>query len=314
MKTEEMILCPVCRQTTSKIKVKDWKSYTLFRCDQCDVIFSQPFIAGDSTWYEASGIYQLAKYYKKLYWHHDQFLAAPPPGRTLLDVGCNNGVFLHYAEKLGYEVTGMDFNPHSLEAGRQAFGLKRLHCCTLGEFMEKFPGEKFDVITVFEVLEHLDEPNEFIENVKGLLNPGGYIVVSLPNRDMMINPLGDSDYPPHHLTKWSFRSIENFVRSHGCTVVTHNIKGITAEDFARWLDYNVIRKFDNSVRKRVKGMVAQRMEKTWQDGETRDMPLLYKMRTLELAFLRGLFWPVALIFRLAKTQGMGQYVLAKIDS
>lgn len=307
----KIIECPVCFKMTEKITFEAWKKYILYRCKQCDVVFSHPFVAGDSLWYKESGIYELARFHNKLYWHHGQFLKDPPLGHTILDIGCNNGVFLHHAEKLGYEVTGMDFNNNSLEAGRQAFGLKKLFCCTLEDFAQKFPDEKFDVITVFEVLEHLDHPNDFLDAVKSLLKPSGYIAISVPNRNMMINPLGDTDYPPHHLTKWSALALDNFMKAHGFMIISHSLKQITAEDFARWFDFNIIQTIDHGVRKRLKKIAGKRFEEKWKSGDTQSVPFLYRIRQIELKLLSMFFSPFAAVLRRVNAQGFGQYILAK---
>lgn len=61
--------------------------------------------------------------------------------------------------------------------------------------------ERFDIISFFEVLEHLDNPVRFIEHIRGLLKPGGHIIPSVPNRNSFLDTLAESDYPPNHLTR-----------------------------------------------------------------------------------------------------------------
>ncbi|MEM5782690.1 MAG: methyltransferase domain-containing protein, partial [Candidatus Aenigmatarchaeota archaeon] len=74
----------------------------------------------------------------------------------------------------------------------------------------------FDVITFFEVLEHQDRPKEFIETIKSMLKPGGYIVGSVPNRDswmwrMSGRRIGKGDFPPNHFLRFSKRSFGKFL-------------------------------------------------------------------------------------------------------
>lgn len=309
----ETMVCPVCLKSTEKIKVEDWKEFVLFRCESCDVVYSHPFVAGDAAWYVDSGNYELVRFNNRLDWQHEQFLSAPPQGKKLLDIGCNNGVFLHYAEKLGYDVTGLDFNNNSLEAGRQAFGLRKLYCCTLDDFAKKYPEEKFDIITFFEVLEHLDKPSDFIEKIKQLLRPLGYIALSIPDRDMTINPLGDEDYPPHHLTRWSEKAIKNFLNSHGCSVVSHKTRKVRPADFAGWFDYHVIKKIDHRVRKRLKKSAGRALMNKWQRGDTKTVPLVYRLRQGEIKLLSVLFSPLAVFPMLTGAKGVQQYILAKVD-
>ena len=309
----DTMVCPICLKTTEKIKVEEWQEYILFRCEQCDVVFSHPFVAGDAAWYVDSGNYELVRFNKKLDWQHEQFLSQPPKGKKLLDIGCNNGVFLHYAEKSGLEVTGLDFNNNSLEAGRKAFGLKKLYCSTLDDFTNKYPDEKFDIVTFFEVLEHLDNPNEFIEKIKSVLKPLGHIALSVPNRDMTINPLGDEDYPPHHLTRWSKKSLNNILNAHGFTVVSYRAKKVRPEDFAGWFDYHVIKKIDHRIRKRLKKAAGNALEIKWQRGDIEAVPLVYKLRQWEIKLLSLLFYPLAVFPLLTGSKGVQQYILAKIE-
>lgn len=309
----ETMDCPVCSKATEKIKVGVWNEYQLFRCAQCDVVFSYPFVAGDESWYVDSGNYELLRFNTKTDWQHEQFLSAPPKGKKLLDIGCNNGVFLHCAEKIGFEVAGLDFNSNSLDAGRKAFGLKRLYCLTLDDYAKQYPEEKFDIITFFEVLEHLDNPNEFIEKAKYLLKPTGYIALSVPNRDMFINPLGDEDYPPHHLTRWSKKSLNNILNAHSFTVVSYKAKKVRPEDFAGWFDYHVIKKIDHRIRKRLKKAAGNALESKWQRGDIEAVPLAYRLRQWEIKLLSLLFYPLAVFPMLKGSKGVQQYILAKIE-
>jgi SAM-dependent methyltransferase len=65
---------------------------------------------------------------------------------------------------------------------------------------------RYDAVTLFEVVEHLEDPVGYLATTSALLGPGGLIVLSVPNRDRW--PMREfTDYPPHHMTRWSPRAV-----------------------------------------------------------------------------------------------------------
>jgi hypothetical protein len=87
--------------------------------------------------------------------------------------------------------------------------------------------ERFDLITFFDVLEHIDNHNEFMESVHNLLATRGYIAMSMPYRKHAewLMPL---DLPPRHLTRWDRKSLKRFLEARGFKVVymTRRTEGI----------------------------------------------------------------------------------------
>ncbi|MEM2074300.1 MAG: methyltransferase domain-containing protein, partial [Nitrososphaeria archaeon] len=75
----------------------------------------------------------------------------------------------------------------SIKVCQEKWGLKNTFVMSPQEFAEfcQKEGLKFDVITFFEVLEHQDKPVEFLEAIKSMLKPGGYIAGSVPNRELV---------------------------------------------------------------------------------------------------------------------------------
>jgi SAM-dependent methyltransferase len=89
-----------------------------------------------------------------------------------------------------------------------------------------------------EVLEHLEQPRELAKKVYKLLAPGGYFIMSVPNRDRISVKLrrrDEWDYPPNHLTRWSKETLNSFLTRIGFTNVTVKIDGIN-----RWALGNIL--------------------------------------------------------------------------
>ncbi len=75
------------------------------------------------------------------------------------------------------------------------------------DFFQKPDLPQFDIVTFFEVIEHLDNPLDFIQNVKKVLKPDGRIVLSTPSRERMLVNLYEWDFPPYHLSRWNETAI-----------------------------------------------------------------------------------------------------------
>ena len=73
----------------------------------------------------------------------------------LLDIGCNYGIFLRLAREAGYEVCGIDISRPAVKYAREKLKLEVLHT-TIKQ--ARFPTGSFDIITMFGVLEHLNDP------------------------------------------------------------------------------------------------------------------------------------------------------------
>lgn len=142
-------------------------------------------------------------------WHHLEaikYLRTNYPARkvSLLDVGCFNGFFVKKMLSLGYDAQGIDFNESAVASGRERLGLGlNISTRTIDELTES--GNRFDVVTLFEVLEHLPDVREYLNKATALLNSGGVLILSTPNNKMCWRPA--LDFPPHHLSRFSARSL-----------------------------------------------------------------------------------------------------------
>ena len=119
---------------------------------------------------------------------------------SLLDVGASTGDFLAVMRSSGaWDVFGVEPSRIAVERARQVYGLDIEH----GTWSDViYPPDSFDVVTLWEVLEHLPRPREAVRRVFEQLRPGGYIVMSVPNRDSIDSRLFGSawsglDIPRH---------------------------------------------------------------------------------------------------------------------
>jgi SAM-dependent methyltransferase len=101
----------------------------------------------------------------------------PPSAREVLEVGCGSGATGAYLqERLGCRVTGIELNPFAARRARD-----RLHRVVVGDVMDvEVPG-RYDAVIALELLEHLARPEAFLAKMRSAVEPGGRIVLSVPN-------------------------------------------------------------------------------------------------------------------------------------
>ena len=152
-----------------------------------------------------------------LQWNHNnamQYLNTKYPGGnvSVLDVGCFTGFFVKKLLQLGFNARGIDFNNKALDFGKKQYGMdKSISNETLQDLFEQ--GEKFDVITLFEVIEHLENIGEVLSQVSSLLKQNGLIIISTPNSKMCWRPI--LDFPPHHLSRFTPEALHSCVDHFG---------------------------------------------------------------------------------------------------
>lgn len=201
----------------------DEGKWSLYECLACEAQFWNPFKNPGNKWYEDLASYVVKKIEKPKVergYHKAalQWLAesGTKPG-TLLDLGCSTGEFIHEAQKLGWEVWGNDFDREAIATAKKAFGLKNLYSLGFEDFY-KIPNlPRFDVVTFFEVLEHVDNPPAFVADATRLLKDSGTVIMSTPSRSRMLVNHIKADFPLHHLTRWNEKAAENLFARAGFT-------------------------------------------------------------------------------------------------
>jgi 2-polyprenyl-3-methyl-5-hydroxy-6-metoxy-1,4-benzoquinol methylase len=103
---------------------------------------------------------------------------ASPDGGRLLDVGAAGGFFLVAAREAGFEVEGIELSTWMSDWARERYGL-RIRTEPLHRGL--YPPRSFDVVTMFDVLEHTEDPKETVRAVREILADDGLFVLSYPD-------------------------------------------------------------------------------------------------------------------------------------
>jgi SAM-dependent methyltransferase len=130
----------------------------------------------------------------------------------LLDIGCGVGHFIRTALSQGYEAEGVEFSEVAADLGRERWNLR----IVTGDFLDKqFVPESFDIITMWQVLEHLRKPREVLLKIHSILKSNGVLVIAVPNFASIQAKLFRSRWyhldVPRHLFHYSPESLTNIL-------------------------------------------------------------------------------------------------------
>ena len=190
-------------------------------CVECGLIYFSPEFYGDSAFYSKLSKYDW--YYENDKWEFDRAIELVKLNRpkSILEIGCGTGEFLQKITT-GVEYTlGLDINESAFEIARQKgleVSTQRVHDLN----------RSFDMIVLFEVLEHLESPGEILKEVERKLNPGGILVIAVPNPDGYMRDMGVVllDMPPHHNTVWGKGTFDYLAMMLGMEVMIYETEKI----------------------------------------------------------------------------------------
>ncbi len=219
----ENINCPLCGQ---RDPVFLWEKHgaRYERCAECGLVYENPRFTpeelkafySDQSYFINEGAGKDASGYTNYFTQFTSALAneyfqilhtaAPATGGkvSLLDIGCGPGNLLSIANDRGWSATGLEISHWAVETGRKS-GLTIIENSLEDA---RFPDASFDVISMFDVLEHLSEPKGYIAEIFRILRPGGVVVAETPNINgffarYLYGPKADMIKPRAHICLYS---------------------------------------------------------------------------------------------------------------
>lgn len=157
-------------------------------------------------------------------------------GKRLLDIGCGTGWFLEVAKEAGMEVAGQEIGK---ELG--AWTSERLGVPVFTSSLENVArGSGFDVITMFDLLEHVEDPVALVLACKKLLRPNGIVVIFTPNFDSVALDIMKEESnlvcPTDHLTYFTQKSVIHLAARAGLSLVYYRTCGIDMGDIKSYFE------------------------------------------------------------------------------
>lgn len=199
----ETISCPVCgsteyhkeRDVRDRFNTIPGQTYTIVRCDQCQLLYlnPRPDNASLGVFYSAEGYDPFvssrdnANLLTGLYRFVRRFTIRRKAARVsgelkrnalCLDVGCATGEFLVELRRRGFQVRGVEPDPRSAEFSRMTHGLQ-VWTGTIHDVPDD--AGPFDLITLWHVLEHVPDLPQNLLRLHGLLKTGGRLAIAVPN-------------------------------------------------------------------------------------------------------------------------------------
>ena len=124
--------------------------------------------------------------------------------KTILDIGCGNGVFAARLAAAGYQVTACDPSPSGIAVAREAYPAVEFHQLGVYDAAGPLSGRRFDLVVSLEVIEHLFDPAALLRFARPLLEPAGHLMLSTPYhgyiKNLAIAALGRADHHYQPLT------------------------------------------------------------------------------------------------------------------
>jgi spore maturation protein CgeB len=204
MKTQR---CPICNQNAPFYCTKDRASY--YKCDFCKAIFQHPLpVLQEMMDYAnkeySSGLYKEyldANELKNATFRYrfekvlEVFKVTNHSGISprILDIGCSNGRFIDVAIQNSIDAWGLELSENAIAAATPEVRKKIYHgdankIANLGI-------EKFNIITAFDLIEHLFDPIEFLNNLQKLITKDGIVILTTPDTGNMLRPLMGKSWP-----------------------------------------------------------------------------------------------------------------------
>jgi len=201
------------------------------KCNDCGLIYANPIPDKDS----------LNEYYSLLAKEDDinveqrfEFLVRMSNKRlekiekyhdksNILDIGTGSGVFVGAAIDRGWDANGLELAEGNCQYAKEKFNIELIN----KDFYEFDPDEKYDVVTLFEVIEHLRDPVKAIKKARGLLKEDGLFVLATPIRDSLYGKKAEEKNifwtTVEHLIYFDKNIIINYLEENGFEVLESNL-------------------------------------------------------------------------------------------
>jgi 2-polyprenyl-3-methyl-5-hydroxy-6-metoxy-1,4-benzoquinol methylase len=186
------------------------EKFRIVKCHSCGLVFMNPMPDPEELkkyypleYYESYGMAK--RELKFLQRSKVQKVIRLKKKGSILDIGCQKGEFLKRMEEKGWKVFGVDISVSSCNYARKKLGLKNIYAGDVLDF--DFPERYFDVVTMWQVIEHLRDPLATLRKINRLLKRDGVLIFECPNFGSFTSRVFKDKWPgldvPRHLYQFT---------------------------------------------------------------------------------------------------------------
>jgi len=223
----ETAACPLCGPGVPALTRFDFDPYRILACSACGLNYLSPRLTEasilelykDEAYYNSnvSGqgydeYLEMGHNWEKTFTLRLKQIAPYKSSGRALDIGCGPGYFLAAAERMGFDVYGLDPSDYIVAQARQRWG-ERIRLGTIET--AAYPAESFDLIVAFDTFEHIYDPRRFLSTIHGLLKPDGVVTITTPDPTSALAKLSGRNWVsfklPEHVFYWSGPTIRRLL-------------------------------------------------------------------------------------------------------
>ena len=173
-------------------------------------------------------------------------------GGKVADYGCGSGEFVEYAGQK-YEMYGFDISSDAIAIAKKRFPIYKKNFFILEDFKKGIL--KFDAICLWDVIEHIEDPNELIKLLKKRMNNDGIMILSTPDIGALFAKIAKAKWPfmtpPEHLCFFSKKSVRYFAEKNGFEICERYVRG-------KWANVGfIIYKFNKVSKIKIPKVIAE---------------------------------------------------------
>jgi 2-polyprenyl-3-methyl-5-hydroxy-6-metoxy-1,4-benzoquinol methylase len=183
------INCPTCKSNESTEIVKDL-IFTISKCRNCNLIYLKFYTKSTSEdcWeYDLkSGTienYYLEQFDSKAPLYYNFIYKKNIVKSKVLDIGAGFGYFVNYLQKKGIEAHGIEHSKTAVDLAILKYNLRLIN----DSFPSKKVNDLYEIVTLFDVIEHINSPISFINEIKKIQPKNGRLIISVPNINSLTN-------------------------------------------------------------------------------------------------------------------------------